>query len=721
MSSTRSVTPGRCRITGVIESRFDDGRDEGFQAGRVHTGDAAVVFVGEHLPMLRPGVEVELDGHWEVHPEHGRQLRVVKVISYDLPRSPEGVERLLCEVPGFGPAYAKKVVAARGPGVLDELFDDPSILTKIVPGKRGRTLQEGWRRWQVEWQGLRAGAKVAAGLVGAGCSPSQARQVIDFFRSAEAARAVVLRHPYRLLEVPGLGWKRVERIARTLNVPPADPERLVAAAITAAQSHQQRGHSGAPRDALCRATGTLLGDPSLGEQAVDHALESGQLVEDALLYLPQALEAEWSVASQLRRMARRQASSMPDRWGRAEGRTAALALNKQQQAAVRSALTKGLTLLTGGPGTGKTTTTKEIVQAAQALGISVSVIAPTGRAAMRSSEVTGAPAATIHKAIGGPPGSRRDVPIRDGLVVVEEASMVSTETMAWLLENLAPRTRLVLVGDPDQLPSIDHGALLRDLVRSGALPAVELESVYRQGEESGIVAAARKVRDGVAIDGSEGTGFHFVDTSAAPPGSTRDGHARQRLRDAVAWLREKEDPSTLQVLTLMKRRALGTRALNEMLQDLLNPQGEPGPAIGGGAQVRVGDWVIQVRNDYTLGAAGIMNGQQGLVTGVGPGRVQVAFEDEALWIDGFRLYNLRLAWAITVHKSQGSEWDHVVVVADRSHGALLSRQLLYTALTRAKQTAVLIADREALAIASARHTSEERITGLIRHLEVRHG
>ena len=713
---------GRIRLSGAVLSRFDDGRDPAFQAGRVDADGEIHTFVGKDLPLLRVGVQVELEGYWEFHPEHGRQLRIIKVDSYGLPHSREGVERLLREVPGFGPAHAKKVVSVRGVGILEELFDDPSILTEIVPGKRGRTLHAGWRQWQEDWLALMAGTKVIAGLISLGCTPSQARHVIEFFRSAEAAKAVVLRHPYRLLDVPGLGWKQVERIANSLHVPPADPERTIAAAATAASNHQQRGHTGISRDLLAEKSGLLLGDPALGQKAVERALEAGELVEDSLIYLPRALEAEWSVASSLRRLARR-SHRLPDAaQDRMKARLTASGLNERQHEAVMSTMVNGVTLLTGGPGTGKTTTTKEIVRAAHELGVSVSIIAPTGRAAMRSSEVTGASASTIHRAIGGPPGARRRIPIQDGLVILEESSMVSTETMAWLLENLSARSRLVVVGDPDQLPSVDHGALLRDLLRSSALPVVQLESVYRQGEESGIVAAARKIRDGVGICGSEGPGFYFVDLAGRPPGATHEVYALERLRDAVAWLREKGGaPSSLQVLTPMKRGPLGTRALNDMLQELLNAEGAPGPTIGGGAPVRVGDRVIQVRNDYTLGEAGIMNGQHGLVIGVAPGRVHVAFEDESLWLDGFRLYNLRLAWAITIHKSQGSEWEHVIVLADQSHGALLSRQLLYTALTRGKQTAVLVSDQQALSIATGRHISEDRSTGLSRHLEVHYG
>jgi len=396
-------------------------------------------------------------------------------------------------------------------------------------------------------------------------------------------------------------------------------------------------------------------------------------------------------------------------------------LNEKQRTAVLAAVSSGITILTGGPGTGKTTATKEIVKAAHALGLSVSIIAPTGRAAMRSTEVTGAPAATIHKAIGGPPGSRRDLPLQEDLIVLEECSMVGTETMAWLLENLSPSTRLVLVGDPDQLPSIEHGAVLRDLLRSEAVPATHLTSVYRQGEESGIIVAAKKVRTGEGIDGTEGSGFFFVDVDSRPRGTSADAFALQRLASAVGWLTERGDLPSLQVLTPVKGGALGTEALNEMLQEQLNPGGTPGPVIGGGTTVREGDRVIQVRNDYTLGEAGIMNGQQGLVAEVDPHRIRVAFDDDDLWIDGFRLYNLHLAWAVTIHKSQGSEWPNVVVVADRSHGALLSRQLLYTALTRAKQAVVLISSQDALQLAATNNASVVRITGLARHLGAHHG
>ena len=712
-----SLGPGRCRISGVIEIRFDDGSDESFQAGRFRTADASWTFVGEYLPMLRPGVEVDLDGYWESHPEHGRQLRVVAASPGRLPRSAYGVELLLRDVPGFGPATARKVVSLRGAGVLEELLRDPGILTQIVPGKRGRTLHAGWSSWMSAWANARTATGVFASLIDLGCTPSQARHIIDFFRSGEAARAIVTRHPYRLLDVPGISWKRVEKIARSLEVAPSDAERLIAGTLAAAHRLQRSGHSGLPRHALVKAAESFLGSSKLAEEAVDLALEAGELVQDELVYLPPALEAEWRVASSLQRMARRDAPLSPKARKSVELRLASTGLNQQQQDAVWLAVTGGVTLLTGGPGTGKTTTTKAIVRAAYDLGMSVQLIAPTGRAAVRSSEVTGAPASTIHKAIGGPPGSRRETPLREHLVIVEECSMVSTETMAWLLQNLSAHTRLVLVGDPDQLPSIEHGAVLRDLLRSHAVPTIELRSVYRQGEESGIIVAARRIRDGAPLDGAEGPGFYLVDVSPPDLETDTSGPALQRLRDALAWLQRQGDLPSIQVLTPTKKGPLGTEALNRMLQDLLNPDGTPGPTIGGGAQVRLGDRVIQTRNDYSLGESGIMNGQQGFVTEVARGRIEVSFDDQPLRIEGFRLHNLQPAWAITIHKSQGSEWEHVVLLADQSHGTLLSRNLLYTAVTRAKTNAVLIATQQALRTAADRLTSGERSTGLTRHLD----
>lgn len=706
---------GRQSLSGIIVSRFDDGSRSAFQSGRIETEDRDVVFVAEHMPQLRTGIVVRVSGYWERHADHGRQMRIIDVQSACLPRTAAAVERLLVDVQGFGPALAKKVVTLRGPGLLNELVMDPSLLTRLVPGKRGLTLQMGWERWLREWKDGKQAVDFAGTLVGLGCTPFEARRVIAFFRSPTNARLILLRHPYRLLDVPGFSWEKVERIAAKLGVVGDDPERLVAAALGAANRLLDHGDSAASREVLEETTARLTGQPKTAPKALHLAIKAGDLVDDGLLYLPRALEAEWSVASQIRRLARRARTLDEAQEDHLRTHLANTLLNPEQRQAVENACRLGVSVLTGGPGTGKTTTTKEIVRAALMMGDTVSIIAPTGRAAMRSSEVTGAPASTIHKAIGGPPGSRRDVPISDGLVVVEECSMVSVETMAWLLENISTRTRLVLVGDADQLPSVEHGAVLRDILEAGTVPVVNLRSVYRQGEESGIIVAARRVIQGERLTGREGAGFYWNDTT-----DHDEAHVTQRTLDAVRWLHSTHPASEIQVLTPMKRGSLGTAKLNLALQSLLNRDGAPGPKIGDDSTVRVGDRVIQVRNDYSMGDSGIMNGQQGRVVDADGRRIRVVFDNESLWVGDYRLYNLRLAWAVTIHKSQGSEWPHVVVVAHPSHGQLLNRQLLYTALTRARHTAVLIANEEALVLAYRRDTGRSRCTGLTHHLRPLH-
>jgi exodeoxyribonuclease V alpha subunit len=441
-------------------------------------------------------------------------------------------------------------------------------------------------------------------------------------------------------------------------------------------------------------------------------------------YLPAALEAEWTVARHVRR--RLEVAYDVPAMARSEvaAEIAAARLSLVQAGAVWDALTRGVFVLTGGPGTGKTTTVRTVVRCAQAMGLRLKVVAPTGKAVARATAVTGAPAETVHRLIGGAPGSSRRAPLDLDLVIVDETSMASVEVMAWLLANLRPEARVVLVGDPDQLPSVDHGAVLRDLLTATRVPSVRLTEVYRQRRTSGIVQNAYRVLSGAAL--APTPDFRVSDVTdrrgAIADEAWEKQAARQALVHELARLSAAgvDVTADVQVLTPMKKATnlLGAHALNALLQDALNPNGAVGPEVAGGRRVRVGDRVMQVRNDYALGDTGVFNGEMGEVTAVGPDAVTVRFGDARnLTVRGYRLYNLQLAWATTIHRSQGSEWPVVVVVAHRTHGAMLTRELLYTAVTRAAREVVVIADDGALARVRGDTTpGPGRHTGLARHL-----
>mgnify|MGYP001946205136 FL=1 len=567
-----------------------------------------------------------------------------------------------------------------------------------------------------------AAIDIATSLTSAGVTYKTARRIVSFFRSPELADLILNEHPYRLMDVPGLGWERADALARKLGFAPDHPERLRAAAVHAMERAQANGHSALPVEELAEFVSELVGADH-AEPAVTLALDAAEIVEDGeRSYLPASLEAEWTIASRLRRhlmaslrMTTREESKVDDVLARA-------GLSSAQEAAVRRALVSGCFILTGGPGTGKTSTLRAYVECLRSLGKTVRVAAPTGKAAARANEVVGGLAETIHRMIGGPPGSPRATPVEADALVIEETSMCSLEVFSWLLSSLRPTTQLLLVGDVEQLPSVDHGAILRDLLFSRTIPSARLTEVFRQAEGSSIIANAHRALAGAELV-SDRHSFLIVDVSA-PTNEGQVARALNRLMDALDWLIQSEGvaPATdLQVLSPLKRGPLGVEKLNVLLQGKLNPHGRPGPRIGGGARVRVGDRVFQMRNDYTLGESGVFNGEQGVVRAVGPDRVLVGWGDgREIVVEGFRRYNLELGWATTVHRAQGSEFPNVLGLFTRTHGAMLSRPILYTAITRARERFIMITDDVARSrLREADQDGQARHTGLVRHLRQR--
>lgn len=694
---------GTARVRASVRSR-DRGGEEGlWQSGSLLLSNGTTArFIALGIRLLPAGSTVEVEVHREVHPQYGEQLVVDRCWGVESPATRADMEQYLAgNVEGMGKQYARRIVSVCGLDVVRQLDADPELLARLVPGRRGRELVLGWRRWQADRAANERAANVEARLVQAGVGYATARRIISFFRSADVAEICLLHRPYRLLDVPGFSWERADRIARQLGVAATAPDRLHAALVVALEDAAAEGHSALPMGELVRRAGELVGGAKVARTAVESALEAGLMVESGgLVYLPRALDAEVGVALHLRRRAPRVIQIPATQWEEVERLIAAAQLSTEQAAAVRAALTRGVLLVTGGPGTGKTTTVRTIVAAAKLLGLTLKLVAPTGKAAARAAEAAGVPAETVHRLIGERLGVRLAQRLPLDLVILDEASMASVEVLAWLLLNLQPTTRVLIVGDPAQLPSVDHGAALRDLLRAGTLPTARLTAVFRQAAESGIVVNAYRVLRGEPMR-AHGRDFELHDVTdrripgAAPDLAWEKAAARARLGETIeALARGGTDLTTgVQVLTPMNKDLLGVDSLNHYLQQLINPMGQLGPEIGGGRRVRVGDRVSQTRNDYELA---LFNGEQGVVTDVGPDRLIVLIDPRrSVEVMGYRLLNLRLAWAITVHRAQGSEWDTVIGLFHRSHGLMLSRELLYTGLTRAKTRFILITDEVA--------------------------
>jgi exodeoxyribonuclease V alpha subunit len=722
--STVAGTTLAGRFTGMILTLDPaTSSDSAWQSGTIEIGTGRRVrFAAPGIRPLPVGTLVDALGFHEVHPMHGPQIRITECYRVRLPVTADGLELLLStNVRGLGAARSRKVVSLLGTEAITRLSDDPTILERIFPGRVGRALVLSWRRWQSEWHAATRTADMAARLLTVGVTPGLARKVVTYFRTAEVAEIVLGRHPYRLLDVPGFAWKRADGIAQRLGVALDDSARLAAAAVHAAEQAAAEGHSCLPAPLLKKRVAELVGSPAPAAAGIEAALEDAALIEDGrCIYIPRALEAEWTVASRIRRHIAAHQPLAEGARAHVESVLSSSRLTTGQRSAVLAVFASGFSTLTGGPGTGKTTTVRAVVQAARAVGLRVTIVAPTGKAAARASQVTGVPAGTLHRIIGAAPGNERETgPIDTDLLIVDEASMASVEMMAWLLSNLRPSTRVLLCGDPNQLPSVDHGAVLRDVLDAGWIPGARLLEVHRQSGDSAIVANAYRVLHGEPLV-PDNDQFVVADLSRRRRSDLSDwDHAFGRVVDALRWLTDKGiEPATgVQVLSPMKRGPLGTVELNLRLQALLNPTGREGPYIGNGARVRVGDRVIQVRNDYTLGESGVFNGEQGVVLSVGSSRTVVRFDDDReIVITDFRLANLQLAWATTIHRSQGSEWPAVVTLFHSTHGRMLGRELLYTAITRAKHRFILVGDQPAFAAARGSSGRVIRYTGLGGHL-----
>jgi exodeoxyribonuclease V alpha subunit len=710
-------------LTGEVERITYESEATGFRvlklgslegpAGKRHS----VTVVGM-LPPVGSGVRVRVTGDFRQDPKHGEQFRADTLVTL-APETLVGLERYLGSgmIPGIGPAFAKRIVSAFGMDSLTMLDHEPDRL-RLIPGMGGRRIEEVKKAWASQ----RAISNVMLLLQTHGATPALAARIHKHY--GDNAARIVQEAPYRLaMEVRGIGFKTADRIAKSLGIAGDHPERVQAGVLHELNGLADQGHVLFGRDALSeRAAAMLEIDVGHVGPAIDKLWASGHVVvEEQGVYLTRLHRAETALVAGLVRLLSRPGRVLPGIESTIQRfeTQAKVTLAPAQRAAVKGAAEHKLIVVTGGPGVGKTTIVRAILDVMKRAHLQVRLAAPTGRAAKRLSEATSHEATTLHRLLEYDPrqggfqlGEQK--PLEADVVIVDEASMIDVPLAASLVSALPDAARLIIVGDADQLPSVGPGAMLRDIIDSGVVTTVRLNEIFRQAGESRIVQNAHRILMGEMPE------------SADPESPKADFFvvSRREAEEAAETIRELVtvriprrfgfDPlRDVQVLTPMHRGPAGTAALNQLLQAALNPTG---PAIEHHGQTfRVGDKVLQLKNDYERE---VHNGDLGIVQRVSPDERQLVarFDGRDVAYQDAELDMLTLAYATSIHKSQGSEYPAVVIPLLTAHFVMLSRNLVYTAVTRGKKLCVLVADPRALKLALGEVRREERVTRLTEKL-----
>lgn len=712
-------------LQGTLERVLYENEEEGFVVARVALDDGnEITAVGTFAAI--PGTRVRLEGGWVKNQRYGLQFQVDRA-EVKPPSGRRGLVQYLSSgiVPGIGPVMAERLVNHFGEEILRVLENEPERLTEvngIGPAKAASI--------KTAWEAQRGVREVMVFLQGHGVSPAFAHKIYKLHGRDTIAR--VSEDPYRLTrEIFGIGFKKADSIARSLGLGETSMARCRAGVVHVLQTMCEEGHVFAPKSELVKAASELLGvRKELVEEAILRCVREREVVlegegeEEPRVYLRWLHEAEKETANSLLRISLGKGLFhlgpwAVERWD--EKGDHALELNHGQKEILRWAFRVPILAVTGGPGTGKTTAMRALLDLAEEEGKTALLAAPTGRAAKRLSEATGREAKTIHRLLEFQPNQKkflrnRNRPLQGDLILVDEASMVDLPLMSHLAQAIPTGSSLILVGDADQLPSVGPGNVFRDVIHSGLAKVVVLTEVFRQSARSQIVLNAHRINRGEMPTWPKGQGgelsdFYFISQS-------EPARIQQIILDMVVEripARFGLDPlRDIQVLTPMHKGPLGTEELNRLIQGRLNP-GKRG-IVKGTQVLSEGDRVMQIRNNYEKE---VFNGDIGRVSKVdrATGTLWVRFEEGEKEYGPGELDELVLAYATSVHKSQGSEYPAVVMPVVTQHYLMLQRNLLYTAVTRAKRLVVLIGTYKALAIAVKNDQIRHRHSGLRNRLE----
>ena len=716
---------------GTVQSVIFQNEENGYTVLRLVTEEGELITVVGCIPCAAPGEHLGVSGTWETHPQHGTQLRAEEVER----RLPEDAEELISYLgsgicKGLGPATARRLVERFGAETAEVISSQPEKLSLIkgITARRAMEISESFRRHL----GLR---RLMAFLAQYGLPPVLAIRLRQIY--GDGALDAIRRDPYLLsADAGGLPFSAADEIAMSMGFSARSPERLRSALLFELSHNEGNGHVFLPRGKLLAATAQLLGDEDGVEEALDTLIDEGKVSSETVAnveacYLLRLHEAEDYACRKLLNLlsATADVSSRAGRTVDEIEQSQGITYAPLQRKAVELAAEHGVLILTGGPGTGKTTTVRGIVSLFERMGLAIVLAAPTGRAAQRLGELTGREAQTIHRLLGMSwneathevtftKGEKE--PLEADAVIVDEMSMVDLPLFAALLRALRPGTRLVMVGDADQLPSVGAGNVFSDLIRSGKVETVFLREVFRQAERSAIIRNAHAVNAGEPprLQNDQGDFYFLCRRDAQRAVSTVVELCQSRLPEKMGI-----PVGDIQVLTPTRKGPAGTENLNRLLQDALNPAKPGQPEIRWGERIfRPGDRVMQTRNDYdilwekedgTVGS-GVFNGDVGRIQAIDPAGewLAILYEDRKALYSLEMLSEIDLAYAQTVHKAQGSEYPCVVLCAMPSAPGLMVRGVLYTALTRARELLILVGDDVAVREMAANDRRARRYSGL---------